>query len=180
MLWKIGGGLLLLAVAFILIRSYGSSQRKLGAADEAKSWEEKVVAAERGKLVAYQAGVASVQAADNRYVETVRDRIIPITKTIIERTAAYAATPAGAFQCLPAERVLWLEQTRSSLFDPAATTAPDSAEPALPSDPTDEATRRVYEQSGRGAQLGSGGRRSFRLRPPASSWSGSMAQAANR
>ncbi len=123
LLWKIGGIALVAGALFLLVRMYGGQREELGAANEAKIWQQKVIDAEKGKLVAYQAGVASVQAADARYVETVRDRIVPVTRTLIERATAYAATPDGASLCLAADRVQSLEQTGRALFNPATPSA---------------------------------------------------------
>jgi hypothetical protein len=123
---KLGGGFLILAVIGLAIWLYGGARYKQGKADEAQAWTQKVVQAERDKLAAYQAGVARGQAAEAGYHETIRERVVPITKTIIERAAAYAQTPDGSSLCLPAERVSWLEQTRSSLF-PSAAPAPASS-----------------------------------------------------
>lgn len=122
--WKIGGllgGVALLGfVAYLLITGFGRARYNAGKADSDSAWSQKVIQAERSKLAAYQAGVASVDRAEAVYHETVRDRIIPVTKTIIERSTAYAQTPDGQLICLPADRVLALDQARSTLFPPAA------------------------------------------------------------
>lgn len=136
MLWKIGGGLLVAGLLGLAIWLYGGARyaagQSAGTSAERSLWQDKVVQAERDKLAAYQAGVRSVQTADARYVETIREKVVPITKTIVERTTAYAATPDGASICLAPDRVRWLEQTRSALFPPA---------PAAPAGRTDAAVQ---------------------------------------
>lgn len=126
LLWKLGGVAIALVAAYFLVTMYGGARYKQGKADEASAWSAKVIEAERDKLAAYQQGVASVQRAEVTYHETIRDRIVPVTRTMIERAAAYAQTPDGASLCLPAERVSWLEQARGTLFPPAAS-APASS-----------------------------------------------------
>jgi hypothetical protein len=128
---KLGGGFLILAVIGLAIWLYGGARYKQGKADEAQAWTQKVVQAERDKLAAYQAGIARGQAAEVGYHETIRERVVPITKTIIERAAAYAQTTDGSSLCLPAERVSWLEQTRSALLPPSPTPATSSGNSAL-------------------------------------------------
>lgn len=176
LLWKLGIGAVIAGALFLLVRMYGGKQYELGAANDSLVWQAKVLDAEKGKLAAYQAGVASVHVEDARYVETVRDRIIPITRTIVERSTAYASTPDGASQCLPAERVLWLDQTRSSLFP--STAAPDAggAGDAVRPDTAVEGTGRLNDESASRAEPGSGGRGPFRLRSPTGSWSEGMAK----
>src|SRR5690242_16728772 len=102
--WKIGGllgGVALLGfVAYLLITGFGHARYNAGKADSDSAWSQKVIEAEKGKLTAYQAGVASVDRAEAAYHETVRDRIIPVTKTIIERSTAYAQTSEGQSVCL--------------------------------------------------------------------------------
>lgn len=117
---KLGGGLFILAAFALVVWFYGKAQYRSGSADSDRLWSEKVIAAERSKLAAYQQGVASVQRSDARYIETIREKIVPITRTIVERGTAYAATPEGASICLAPDRVLWLDQTRSALFPPPA------------------------------------------------------------
>lgn len=117
LLWKIGGMAVALLAAYLLITMYGGARYKQGKADEAQIWTNITLTAERGKLRAYQDGVASVLGADKQYIETVREKLVPVTKTIIERSADYARTPDGAGICLTTERVLGLEQATSSLFD---------------------------------------------------------------
>lgn len=121
--WKLGGVAIGLVAAYFLITMYGSARYKSGKADERTAWTQELVKAEKEKLVAYQAGVASVMNADKQYIETVREKIIPITKTIIERATAYAQTPDGASLCLPTERVSELEAFTSGLFAPATVTS---------------------------------------------------------
>lgn len=122
LLWKIGGVAVALVAAYFLITMYGGARYKQGKADEASAWTEKLVAAERQKLTAYQAGVASVMGADKQYIETVREKVVPVTRTIVERATGYAQTTDGAALCLPAERVHLLEQSTGSLFDTATST----------------------------------------------------------
>lgn len=132
LLWKIGGVAVALVAAYFLITMYGGARYKQGKADEAAAWTDKLIVAERQKLTAYQAGVASVMDADKQYIETVREKVVPVTKTIIERATGYAQTPDGAGICLTAERVLGLEQTTGSLFDAATPTSTSGiADPLL-------------------------------------------------
>lgn len=144
--WKIGGGLLLAAVIAGLVWLYGGAQRRAGKAEgqsaERTLWQDKVIEAERGKLIAYQAGVRAVQQADGRYIETVRERVVPLVRTITERTTQYAATPAGAALCLAPDRVRWLEETKRTLFPATAPAATPGAADSVPPD-------RVVDEPGR-------------------------------
>lgn len=115
-LWKIGGVAVALIAAYFLVTMYGGARYKQGKADSDFAWGQKVIQAEKEKLTAYQAGVASVNLAETGYHETVREKIIPITKTIIERSTEYARTPEGAAICLSPERVQLLAGARSALF----------------------------------------------------------------
>jgi hypothetical protein len=123
LLWKLGGVAVALVAAYFLITMYGGARYKAGKADEAAAWQVKVAEAERGKLTAYQAGVASVMGADKQYIETVRERVVPVTERIIERAAEYAQTPDGASICLTADRVRELEAFSTGLFTPSAADA---------------------------------------------------------
>lgn len=125
LLWKLGGMAVALAAVYFLITMYGGARYKQGKADEASAWTQALVDAERGKLAAYQNGVASVMNADKQYIETVRETVIPVTKTIIERASSYAQTADGAGICLDAERVFGLEQTTGSLFSTPTATPTD-------------------------------------------------------
>ncbi len=133
--WKIGGGLLIAAALGLLVWIYGGAQYRAGKADgqssERTAWQAAVVKVEREKLAAYQAGVASVQRADDRYITNTREVLVPVTRTIIERAASYGATPEGGSLCLPADRVGLLEQTRATLFPATATGAAPGASGAL-------------------------------------------------
>lgn len=129
---------MVLVAAYLLVTMYGGSKYKQGRADEATAWAKVVAEGEKQKLIAYQDGVASVGRAETVYHETVRDRIIPVTKTLIERVTEYAQTADGAELCLPVERVRLLDETRGALFpdtDPRATggeprgVQPGSSEP---------------------------------------------------
>ena len=114
--WKLGGAAVILAAAFLLVRMYGSGQYKRGKADERIVWSERILVAERRAAKQYQAGVQAVLNADKQYIETIREKVVPITKTIIERSTEYAQTPEGASICLPADRVHELESFTSGLF----------------------------------------------------------------
>lgn len=130
--WKLGGVAVALVAAYFLVTMYGGARYKQGKADEASAWTQKIVEAERGKLASYQAGVASVMGADKQYIETVREKIIPVTKTIIERSTDYAATADGASICLPADRVRELEAFSSGLFS-STTPAAGGTDTSVPS-----------------------------------------------
>ena len=149
MLWKVGGGLLVAGLLGLLLWLYGGAKYRAGKADgtsaERTAWQDKVVQAERDKLTAYRAGVASVQRAEGRYIETVRDRVVPLTRTIIERSTAYAQTPAGAAICLAPDRVSWLDQQRAALFTTAAARAAPVVPDPLRPEPVGEEPRRVDE-----------------------------------
>lgn len=131
LLWKLGGVAVALLAAYFLVTMYGGARYKQGKADSDFLWSQKVIKAEKGKLVAYQAGVASVNRAEGVYHETIRDRIIPVTKTIIERSTEYAQTPAGATVCLSPERVQLLAGTRSALFPAADPLTPAIGPPSV-------------------------------------------------
>jgi hypothetical protein len=134
LLWKIGGAAVALLAAYFLVTMYGKARYQTGQSDERTVWQAKVIEAEKGKLAAFQQGLAQRDAASTVYRETIRT-LPPITNTIIDRTASYATTPAGAVQCLPADRVLGIEQTRIALFPTAASTAPAGITEALPAGP---------------------------------------------
>lgn len=131
--WKLGGMAVALVAAYFLVTMYGSARYKQGKADEAAAWTQLAVKAEKEKLAAYQRGVASVIGADKQYIETIREKLVPVTKTIIERSTEYAQTDDGASLCLPSNRVRELEAFTGGLFSTAATTA-SSAESAVPAD----------------------------------------------
>ena len=132
---KIGGGLLVLAVLGLVIWLYGNARYAAGKADERTAWQAKVIDGKNDQLAAYQRGVDSVLAADRGYNETIRERVVPITKTIVERATEYAATPDGSTVCLPADRVLVLDQTTSAFFNPAPAATPGGPDGTLPPDP---------------------------------------------
>lgn len=130
LIWKLGGVALACVAAYFLVTMYGGARYKQGASDSDKAWSAKVIQAQKDSMTAFERGVASVNAAEATYHETVRERIIPITKTIVERTTAYAQTPAGNIMCLPPERVRYLDEARSALFPaPSATPAPSGTKP---------------------------------------------------
>lgn len=143
--WKLGMGAVALAAAFLLVTMYGGVQYKRGRADEASAWTAKQVLAEKAKLVAYQKGVETILNSDKSYIETVREKLVPFTKTIIERSTDYAKTPDGQLLCLPPERVLWLDQATANLFDPPATTTASGTHDALSTDALGNDARRVDE-----------------------------------
>lgn len=118
---KIGGGVLMFALAGLVVWMFGNARYDDGASSERAEWQSKVKEADQAKLAAYEAGVARGQLAARTFHETI-ERIQPVTSTIIERTAEYAQTADGAAQCLPVERVRDIEQTRASLFAAASTT----------------------------------------------------------
>lgn len=163
LLWKLGGVAIALAAAYFLVTMYGGARYKQGSADSDRAWSQKVIAAEREKLVAYQQGVASVQAADASYIETIRERVVPLTRTIVERTTAYAQTPAGATQCLAPDRVLWLEQARGSLFPPATPAPTDGTADPLHTDSSLPGRGWLNVLGPGGAEPGAGGPGSLRL-----------------
>jgi hypothetical protein len=132
--WKLGGVAVMLLAAYFLVTMYGGARYKQGQADSDSAWSAKVIQAEKEKLAAYQAGIASVGVAENTYHETVREKLIPITKTIVERAVEYAQTPEGSSICLPIERVRSLDETRSALFPPASTVTPIGGSPSVSPD----------------------------------------------
>lgn len=121
---KLGAGLVAIAAIWLGLTLFGNARFHAGELTEAGKWQAKVIDAERGKLAAYQAGLARAGKAETIYRET--ERVLqPITTKLIERTREYAATAAGAAVCLPADRVLWLDQARSALFPAPAAAAAD-------------------------------------------------------
>jgi hypothetical protein len=154
LLWKIGMGAVAIAAAFLLIKMYGGGQYARGKADERSAWQGEMVKAEQGKLAAYQRGVASVMNADKQYINTVREKIVPIRETIIQRSADYAKTPDGASICLPSERVLWLEQTSRLLFPATPTASADSLDDAVHAYAMGEDAGWLNEPSAGGDQSG--------------------------
>lgn len=131
LLWKLGGVAVALLAAYFLVTMYGGARYKQGKADSDFAWGQKVIQAEKDKQVAYERGVASVARAESTYHETVRTQIIPVTKTIIERSTQYAATPEGAAICLSSERVRLLDASRSALFPAPDPRAPSSGSPPM-------------------------------------------------
>lgn len=127
-LWKLGGVALGCLAAWFLITQYGKARYGTGRADEASAWQAKVVEAERGRLKAFQDGLAQRDRAETIYRETIRT-LPPITNTIVERATRYAETPAGAAMCLDPIRVLGIEQTRATLFPATAAPAPTAGSP---------------------------------------------------
>jgi hypothetical protein len=133
LLWKLGGVAIALVAAYFLVTMYGKARYQAGQSDERTIWQAKVAEAERGKLAAFKDGLARVQAGETVYHETIR-QLPPVTNTIVERSTRYAATPAGAAQCLAPDRVLWLDETRSALFPAAYPPPADGGARALPAD----------------------------------------------
>jgi len=156
LLWKLGGVAIALLAAYFLVTMYGKARYNQGGADGDVKWSAKVIEAERGKLVAYQAGVASVQREDAQYLTQTREVIVPMTRTIVERAAAYAQTPDGAGQCLNADRVLWLDQTRSALFPAPAAPAPGGLAGSVHPDPQGQGTGWLDEPGASRASAGAG------------------------
>lgn len=132
-LWlKLGGMAVALAAVWLGLTLFGNSRFRAGELSERVKWGEVVVRAEAGKLEAFKQGLARVRAGETVYRETVRQLPGVVTR-IIERSNAYAATPAGAAVCLDPERVRQLDQTRSALFaaaDPASAAGGAGAVPA--------------------------------------------------
>lgn len=147
-LWKIGGGLAVLVAAYFLVTMYGKARYSQGIADSDVAWSMKVIQAEKDKLKAYQDGIASVQAAIITYHETV-EKLVPVTKTIIERARDYAQTDEGALVCLPIERVHGIDETRSTLFPTATPTGTDSGVNGVSPDPARGSTGRINVPRGR-------------------------------
>lgn len=138
LLWKIGGVAIALVAAYFLVTMYGGARYDAGKADERTIWQAKVVEAERGKLAAFQAGLAQQRGAETIYRETIR-QLPPITNTIVERAVRYEQTPAGAAVCLDPVRVRLIAETRAALFPTAAPAPAGSGNGTMPSDaPGDE------------------------------------------
>lgn len=131
-LWKIGGVLLAGVAAYFLVTMYGSARYEAGKQSQRAEHSLQLAKANQNALVQFKAGLDLRQAAEVRYVETVR-QLPPVTHTVIERSTEYAQTPAGSAMCLDADRVLWLDETRARLF-PAGTASPGGASGALPAD----------------------------------------------
>jgi hypothetical protein len=152
LLWKLGGVAVALIAAYFLVTMYGSARYRQGKSDSDVAWSQNVIEAEKQKLIAYQDGVNSVHSAEVTYHETIRDRIIPVTKTIVERATEYAQTADGASVCLPVERVRLLDNARSALFP--ATTAPTTGRigGTMQPDATGATTGRINDQSPGGTE----------------------------
>lgn len=120
---KIGGFALVAGLLGLLIFLYGGSRENIGRNKERAIWQGKVAEANAARLAGYQLGIAQQREAETVYQRTIETKIVPVTRTIIERAAAYAQTPAGQLVCLAPDRVLALAEARSTLF-PAPAPAP--------------------------------------------------------
>lgn len=114
--WKLGLGAVVAAALFLLVTMYGKAQYQRGRADENTAWTKVAIAGEQDKLKEFKSGVAAVMGADTRYIETVREKIIPVTKTIVEKTDAYRQTADGLSICLEPDRVREAEDLTAVLF----------------------------------------------------------------
>lgn len=136
--WKIGGGLILAAALFFLVKLYGGAQYRAGKNEgqlgERAAWQGKVAEAAEAKLTGFQLGIALQRQAETQYEHTTTERIIPVTRTIIERASAYAQTPAGQLVCLSPDRVLGLDQARGTLFPAPAPVSPGGEPGPVPAD----------------------------------------------
>jgi len=135
MWFKIGGFALVAGLLGLLIWLYGGARYHAGEANERTKWEGKVAEANAAQLKGYQLGIANQRQAETVYQRTIETKLVPVTRTIIERAAAYAQTPDGQRVCLPPDRVLALTQARSALFPAPAPTAPSGGGLALRADP---------------------------------------------
>lgn len=143
MWFKIGGGLLIAGLLGLLIWLYGGARYHAGQADERTVWQGKVAEANAARLAGYQQGIALQREGETRYERTVTEKIVPVTRTIIERATAYAQTPAGQLVCLPADRVLALTEARSTLFPAPAPATPGGGQGAVRPDATGPEPRRL-------------------------------------
>lgn len=138
LLWKIGGGLVIAAALFLLVKLYGGAQYRAGKSDgelgERVLWQGKVAEAAEAKLTGFQLGIAIQREAETVYQRTITEKLVPVTRTIIERSTAYAQTPDGQLLCLSPDRVLGLEQARGTLFPATPATATGGDQGAVPAD----------------------------------------------
>jgi hypothetical protein len=132
LLWKIGGAAAALLAAYLLVTMYGGARYKSGKADEAAAWQKQVAAQERNMADLRAENERLGAAALNKYVERI-ETFKPVLVTNKETVTRYAQTPAGAVQCLSAERVLGITETRTALF-PSFAKTPGQSDPALPPD----------------------------------------------
>lgn len=116
--FKLGGIAVAAFAVWLGLTLFGNARFHAGELTEAVKWQAKVTQGEKDKLAEYQRGVEQGRKAETVYRST--EQIIqPVQTRIIERAAQYANTPSGAAECLDADRVRALDQTRSALF-PAA------------------------------------------------------------
>jgi hypothetical protein len=125
----------MLGLAGFLLTRYGAAQRDAGKQEERVVWQDKVVAAERHIADLRAANERRVAAAQGKYVERI-ETFKPVLVTNKETVTRYAQTPAGAVQCLSAERVLGISETRAALFSSLAI-APGEGSATLPPDTID-------------------------------------------
>jgi hypothetical protein len=119
LIWAGAGGLMLaLVLAGVMIWLFGNAREAAGrASGEARAdarWQALVK--EQSGLIAdlRVANERKVTDATTRYITT-RERLQPIIIQSLQEATDYAQTPAGAVQCLDADRVRGIEASAAAL-----------------------------------------------------------------
>ncbi len=134
---RIAGNAGAFALALALAAIFGVAQyfagKTAGAMAEAQKWQKRV---DQQAAVIADLRVANERKAaqaTTRYVET-REQLQPIIVQSKERIREYAATPAGAVQCLTADRVRGIDANAAALgLQPVP--AADSGDGSVHADP---------------------------------------------
>ena len=135
MIWKLLGGGIVLAIAAFMITQYGSAREAKGAAKANLIWQKKV--SDLAVRLAKKSASQQVAWADQRTAAAEsfannQAQIDPIIIRATDKVTIYAKTPAGAVQCLAADRVRDIAADRDRLFGIDTSPAAKSPAPLLP------------------------------------------------
>lgn len=123
---RILGGAGVLALALALAWLHGNARydagKSAGTLAEAGKWQKRVDEQSARIADLRVANERKVAQATTRYVET-REQLQPIIMQSNERVWEYAATPSGAVQCLPSDRVYGIDANAAALGLQTAATA---------------------------------------------------------
>ena len=123
---RVLGGAGVLALALALAWLYGNARydagKSAGITAEAGKWQKRVDEQSTQIADLRVANERRVAQATTRYIET-REQLQPIIVQSKERVREYAATPSGAVQCLPADRVHGIDADAAALGLQPATAA---------------------------------------------------------
>lgn len=117
-LLPLGAGLVVLALAALVLWQFGAARRAEGearaAAEAAERWQAALAAQTRQIAAREAAAAARVSAATSAFAAR-REQLQPIIIHSLEEAKAHETTPAGAVLCLDAGRVRAIEASAAAL-----------------------------------------------------------------